>query len=249
MSKAPASPAASRLATPSWLDTRLVLGVLLVLVSVVVGARVLASADDSQGVWVTTRDLAVGSTLADGDLARGQVRLFDNGGRYLTASAQKPVGYVLTREVGADELLPVASVALPERAGRAVRDVSVPVDAGHLPADLQGGELVDVYVTGPPDSGDGPGSVTAPAPLPGSAAPATGAAPGTATLLLAAVPVRLRSGGAGAGAAGEQSVVLTIDDARAGELVAGLRTGQVDLVRVRRDSGLPALPGSASAAG
>ena len=247
MSEAPASPPASRLATPSWLDTRLVLGVLLVLVSVVVGARVLASADDAQGVWVATRDLAAGSTLADGDLTRGQVRLFDNGGRYLTATAPPPVGYVLTREVGADELLPVASVALPERAGRVLRDVSVPVEAGRLPADLAGGELVDVHVTAPLDSGAGPPPSAAPSSAP--SAPASGAAPGTSTLLLAAVPVRSRSGSAGAGPTGEQAVVLTVDDAQVAELVAGLRTGQVDLVRVRRDSGLPTLPGSASAAG
>ncbi len=47
MSDAPGSPKAGRLATPGWVDGRLVLGVLLVLVSVVVGARVLSAADRS----------------------------------------------------------------------------------------------------------------------------------------------------------------------------------------------------------
>src|SRR5687768_14738118 len=41
-SAVPPSPTARRLALPRWLDTRLVLGVLLVLVSVLVGARVLS---------------------------------------------------------------------------------------------------------------------------------------------------------------------------------------------------------------
>src|SRR4051794_35749108 len=40
-----ASPAATRLSLPRWLDARIALGVLLVLLSVVAGARVFASAD------------------------------------------------------------------------------------------------------------------------------------------------------------------------------------------------------------
>lgn len=50
MTEVPTSPAARRLASPRWLDGRLVLGVLLVLASVLVGARLLSSADRSQQV-------------------------------------------------------------------------------------------------------------------------------------------------------------------------------------------------------
>ena len=106
MTDAPTSPAASRLASPRWLDTRLVVGVLLVLVSVLVGARVLSSADRSQQVWVATRELPVGTVLAEGDLQRGQVRLLERTGLYAAAGAQPPVGYVVRRGVGRGELLP-----------------------------------------------------------------------------------------------------------------------------------------------
>ena len=51
MTDVPGSPAASRLTSPSWRDSRLILGVLLILVSVLVGAKVLSGADVSQQVW------------------------------------------------------------------------------------------------------------------------------------------------------------------------------------------------------
>ena len=113
MSDAPGSPRAGRLATPSWLDTRLVLGVLLVLVSVVVGARVLSAADRSQLVWAADSDLAAGSTLSADDLRPVQVRLFTARDSYLPATAAPPVGYVLERAVAKDELLPRQSLVRP----------------------------------------------------------------------------------------------------------------------------------------
>ena len=79
---------------------------LLVLTSVVVGARVLSSADHSQTVWATTRDLAPGTQLADRDLTRMRVRLFGHSENYVRGSGPAPTGYFLRRGVGAGELLP-----------------------------------------------------------------------------------------------------------------------------------------------
>ena len=90
---------------PRWLDTRLVLGVLLVLVSVLIGARVLAGADKSQLVWATNRALAPGSVLAQVDLVPVRVRLFDAASLYLDASEPAPAGYIVSRGLGAGELL------------------------------------------------------------------------------------------------------------------------------------------------
>ena len=226
MSSTPASPPARRLAAPRWLDTRLVLGVLLVLVSVVVGARVLASADDAAPVWALSRDLAAGSTITAGDLERSRVRLLDDDGRYVPApgGSAPPVGYVLERAVGAGELLPRAALRPPGEVAR-LRDVAVPVEEGHLPADLRAGQLVDVYVT----AGEGPGP-TAPA-----------AAAGPTGLVLRAVPVAARPGDDGRGAGAEQ-VVLSVPEGEAQALVAALRAGAVDLVRVPDAEALPPLP-------
>ncbi len=224
MSELPASPRAARLATPSWLDGRLVLGVLLVLVSVVVGARVLATADRSQQVWVATRDLAPGSTLAPGDLQRGRVRLFGASDRYLVAVGAVPVGYVLAQGVGTAELLPRRSLLSPgQAAGRSLREVSVPVEAGHLPDDLQSGQQVDVYVT--PGTGTGTGA---------AAGAGVGGAAGT-RLVLSGVPVLLRPRDTAITATRVSAVVLSVGGSDAAVLVAALQEGKVDLVRVPRD--------------
>ncbi len=220
MSQQVPSPTASRLARPGWLDLRLVAGVLLVLVSVVIGARVLASADRTSPVWVLARDMAVGSTLSADDLTRQAVRLEDTDQRYVTApaDAKPPVGYVLLRGLGSGELLPRAALRLPET-GEGLRDVTVPVEVGHLPPDLRAGQLVDVYLTTGKD---------------------TDAEARATTLLLRSIAVRDRSSGASRTQGGD-AVVLSVGPVDAATLVAALRAGTLDLVRVPEDAELAPL--------
>ncbi|MFI5955263.1 flagellar biosynthesis protein FlgA [Cryptosporangium sp. NPDC051539] len=140
---APVSPQAARRRVPSWLDLRFLLGVLLVVVSVVGGARLFAAADDTVRVWAVGSDLAAGTILRADDLVRVRVRLPESSGRYLAASGAGPVGRPLSRDVGAGELLPRAAVA-----GRVCgSEVSVPVNAQHAPATLRRGVRVDVFAT------------------------------------------------------------------------------------------------------
>ena len=184
MTDPPASPRASRLPVPGWLDGRLVLGVLLVLVSVVVGARVLSTADRSSLVWAAATDLTAGSQLSSDDLQPVRVRLFETGARYLAADGEPPVGYVLDQAVGAGELLPQDALSRPG-ADVDFRLVTVPVEAGHYPPALREDARVDLWVTPERDPSltqDGAvprsGPTTA-APTPGTPTPAanTPAAP------------------------------------------------------------------------
>lgn len=245
MTDPPGSPSAKRLAPPGWLDGRLVLGVLLVLVSVVVGARVLSSADRSQLVWTTTRDLAPGASLRDGDLQPTQARLFGSGARYLAASGPKPVGYVLQRGLGSGELLPADALRRPE-VDVDFRYVTVPVLPGHLPPDIDSGQQVDIWVTPAPDA------VTAQAPAPtqadsdGDGAPddgasTAGATSGGARLVLAGVPVFARPAEAGFGGGGstERAVVLQVRPDDVGPLVTAMSEGRIDLVRVPKAAEAP----------
>src|SRR3954454_17131275 len=141
-----ASARAARLATPRWLDARLVLGILLVLVAVVAGARVFASADHYSRVYVAKHDLVPGERVTAGDLTVGRVRLDGQGSLYIAAGAP-PVGYVVTRYVGAHEFLPVGALAAGAPKDADSRFVTVPVPAGHLPPGLTRGSLADVYLT------------------------------------------------------------------------------------------------------
>lgn len=206
----PASPAARRVATPSWLDSRFLLGLLLVLVSVVVGSRVLAGADRSEQVYAVTRDLAAGSALTDGDLRVVRVRLLDGSAGYISAAGPKPRGYTLGRSVGINELLP--RQALRSGAPPDVRLVTVPVTSHHYPAGLAHGDLVDLYVTAKPVA-DAP-----------STAP---------TLALRRVPVDAVYGGSGRVAtAGDAGVVLRVSAADVGRVLTAAQGGALDVVRI-----------------
>ncbi len=78
MSELPA-PSATRLKSPSWLDGRLVIGVVLVLLSVVVGAKIIASSQRYDVMWAASRDIAPGTTLIKADLLQVNVRFKDHG--------------------------------------------------------------------------------------------------------------------------------------------------------------------------
>jgi hypothetical protein len=141
----PGGPAPRRVRPPRWLDLRLVLGVLLVLGSVLLGARVVTAADATVPVWAAAGDLAAGTVLAESDLAAVSVRLDDVAGRYL-ATSTRPEGRVLGRAVRAGELLPRS--ALEEATG--LVQLALPVQAGYVPPSLTRGQVVDVYAVADP---------------------------------------------------------------------------------------------------
>lgn len=138
----PDSPPARRVRAPSWLDLRLVIGVLLVLVSVVVGARVLGEADESTTVWGVSKDLAAGTVLEASDLVKVRVRLFDNASRYMSTDSS-PAGKVLGRPMLSGELIPRAALVQPE----SVVQLPLSVPAERVPRDLAHGQLVDIYAS------------------------------------------------------------------------------------------------------
>jgi hypothetical protein len=142
------APAARRVRPPRWLDLRLVLGVLLVLGSVLVGARVIGAADATVPVWSVTGDLAAGTVLSADDLTAVDVRLDAAASGYLSTTTH-PAGRTLSRAVGAGELLPGA--ALEETTD--LVQVALPVQAGWVPPALRRGQLVDVYAVANPAAG------------------------------------------------------------------------------------------------
>jgi len=137
----PQSPTARRLHPPSWLDLRLVIGVLMVLVAVLVGARVVAGSDKSTKVWALARDVSSGTRLTTDDLQRDRVRLYDDSDRYLSTGTA-PVGRVVNRDLKSGDLLPGA--ALSDEPTGVVIPLAVDVD--NAPPGLTHGDRIDVYV-------------------------------------------------------------------------------------------------------
>src|SRR5688500_12324855 len=140
----PVAPAATRFRPPGWRDPRLVVGVLLVCVSVVAGARLLA-ADDLTRVWALRDDVAAGETLTAGDLRAVGVRFADaaDAERYVSAQQAVPEGSVTQRDIAAGEMLPLSAIGAQ---AQPLLELPVAVAGGGVPATLTTGDRVDVWV-------------------------------------------------------------------------------------------------------
>lgn len=244
MSDTPASPKANRLATPGWLDGRLVLGVLLVLVSVVVGARVLSSADRSQLVWAASKDLTVGSQLQEGDLQPVRVRLFERSGQYVRVSDEPPVGYVVRRGIGDGELLPIDALSTPET-DVDFRYVTIPVQPGHYPTDLAADQQVDVWLTPELDGRSAPSADSPPADEGAEAEDGVASAPDADALQLSGAQQVLSSvtvlrGPADSGdltsTGAAVPIQLQVRPADVAKVVSAMSLGRLDVVRVPREA-------------
>lgn len=136
------SPEPRRIATPSWLDLRLVLGIVLVLACVLIGATVVSRASDKHASVTATRDLAAGSILRADDVRITQVQLPDNGKGVYLDNVHDAIGKALDRAVAKDELVPSAAVA--EMKPRTT--VTVPFASGAAPR-LRAGQRIEVWVS------------------------------------------------------------------------------------------------------
>jgi hypothetical protein len=147
-------PPASRATRSGWRDPRLWVGVLIVAVSVVAGARLLASADDTVAVWAVRADAGPGARLDAADLEPTRVRFGDEAdlAGYYTTDAELPADLVLLRAVGAGELLPRAALGSAENAADTV-ELPVAVDAEQVPPAVRAGSVVSVYLVGSREGG------------------------------------------------------------------------------------------------
>ncbi len=215
------SPAARRVQRPRWRDAKLLSGVLLILASVVLGARLIGSASRTSGWLGVTRSLPTGHVLVAADLRTVQAHLpASSSGRYFSADPAPLIGKTLTSPVAAGELLPAAAVTAAPRSDS--RIVPVLVRSGRLP-ELTAGDRVDVYVL----------SKTS-----GSAGSAGGR------------EVRVLTGAEFIAAdvlnSGDTSVQLRVAPADAITAVAASQSGRADVVRVDASSASTADPGPSS---
>lgn len=144
---------ARRLVKPSWKDARLIVGVLLVLLSVVIGSAAFSAADDRVGVWAAAHPLTPGQEVSEGDFTRVDVQLGDAAADYIRTDGRLPADAVMDRPVRAGELVPRTAVVDPS--DTRVREVPVRVDPIYL-TNLRVGSRVTVYVPEPVDGEDAP---------------------------------------------------------------------------------------------
>ena len=140
------TPTASRLRRPSWRDSRLVVGVLLVLLSTVLGAVLLARADDRVPVYAARGTLVAGQHLGAADVVRVDVQLADAAAAYLSAARALAGDTYLVRDVRPGELIPASAVGTHADVG--VQPLALLVDSTGASV-LAVGSVVDVYVNRP----------------------------------------------------------------------------------------------------
>lgn len=147
-------PTANRLRRPGWRDTRLLIGLVLVLASVAVGSYVVSRADDRVPVFAAGKPLVPGQPLSEDDLVRVDVQLGSQDARYVSATSGLPADRFVLREVPAGELVPLSAVGGRDQVD--VQPLTLSVDAGSA-ATLRVGTRVDVYVN-PVDRGSSAGT-------------------------------------------------------------------------------------------
>jgi hypothetical protein len=198
---------------PRWLDVRVIGGVLLLVASIVIGAKVVGASARTSPVWVAAHDLAAGTVLTAGDLAQADVNLGDRGDLYLDASSSL-AGRLLGRALRAGELVPVSAVG---PVGDA-RIVSVSVQPARMPPGVQHGSVIDLYLTA--------GSTS------------LGGADVSTRLLQSGITVQSvvapASGGLSGATSSEYQVALLLSPDRADALVRALPTGE-PMVVLRSD--------------
>lgn len=135
------SPTPRRVSKPRWLDARLVLGIVLVLAAVLIGATVVSRARHTDKQVAVTHDLAAGTLLRSDDVTSVDVRLPDSAHVYLTDLGQA-VGKVLNEPLSEGQLLPAAALS----AARARTTVNLPFAADSAPK-LNRGQRIVVWLS------------------------------------------------------------------------------------------------------
>lgn len=204
----PASAPAARVQRRWWADTRVIVGVLVIVVCTLIGARVVSMGSDQVQVWQVQRDVSAGAVLAPQDVAAVGVAP-ELAEAYLPAGVFP--GEPLAVDVRAGEMLPIG--AMSGGAAPDARWVTLPIEPLHAPADLAAGDRVDVWSTPDASRSFGSGAVVRPKLVLPNA-------------LVASIDVDAR------GFAGDYGVVVEVAPDQTESLLTAVRGGWIDLVRV-----------------
>ncbi|MDQ6524377.1 hypothetical protein RB608_12230 [Nocardioides sp. LHD-245] len=234
----PVPPPAQRVVRPAWRDPRLWFGVLLVTGSVVVGARLLAAADDTVTVWALTGDRGAGTPVAADALTVRRVRFADDGmlERYFAADEPVPDDLILVRGVGEGELL--ARSAVGPAGEEAVLRVPLEVAPHRVPPDVATGSIVDVWLTdgaavgAPPDTAPDSAPDSAPGTGRGAAGKEDDDGPALSGVTVVAAPAYDDA----FAVTGARQLVVAVDDERAAEFERLLGALQDPVIRILQRS-------------
>lgn len=123
----PPAPTLMRLRRPRLKDPRLLVGIVLVVLSVLLGALLASRASATTTVLVAREDLVIGDALGPDDFTSSEVRLGDQSASYAASPEEIPDGSTVLQSVHAGEMLPVAAIG--QGGGGDLRPVVIPVES------------------------------------------------------------------------------------------------------------------------
>ncbi|MFC0674498.1 SAF domain-containing protein [Brachybacterium hainanense] len=133
------SPAVMRLRRPQWKDPRLVVGIVLVLLSVLLGSLVISRLAETTPVLAAREDIVPGDVITADKLVTVDVRLGETEGLYVVDPADVPEGSVAMQTIRAGELLSLSSVG--QGTDRPLRPVVLPVTESVAESVRPGGQV------------------------------------------------------------------------------------------------------------
>lgn len=191
-----------------WGDVRLWVGVSVLIGSMFVGARVMASGEDTVTLWRATSDLAVGS---DPTAVETVITALGGSEDFYFQGVIPPSG-TLIRPVGAGEFIPVSALGAEDVIP--ARVVTVPVNPLHVAVGVNPGDQVDVWASTDYTRVNSVDPMVA----------------GPKKVLAHITVKEIARDVVGTG--GDIGVVLIVPESDVSTLVLAMRTGVIDLVKV-----------------
>src|SRR5699024_8129056 len=141
-----ATAAMMRLRTPRWKDPRLIVGIVLVVASVLMGAVLVSRLSETTSVLVARSAIVPGEPITAEDLTTVELRLGDQTDHYVGTLEAIPEGAVALRTIRSGELVPMSAIG--QAAEVPLRPVVIPVDAA-VAESVVPGATVELWHTAP----------------------------------------------------------------------------------------------------
>lgn len=141
-----ATAAMMRLRKPRWKDPRLIVGIVLVVASVLMGAVLVSRLSETTSVLVARSAIVPGDAISAEDLETVELRLGEQTDHYVGTPEAIPEGAVALRTIRAGELVPLSAIG--QSAEVPLRPVVIPVDAA-VAESVVPGAMVELWHTAP----------------------------------------------------------------------------------------------------
>ncbi len=124
-------------------NSRKIIGIGILLISLLAAVALASQADNSVSMWGAKFSLSPGSAIKTSDLEAVKVSLGNQAPKYFSSKASL-VGSFLVKSIGQGELIPVSAVTK-SSSGNSLMEIPVGISKSDLPIDLRAGDLVDLY--------------------------------------------------------------------------------------------------------